>query len=98
MYERIVAEDWVGIDYNGKTFTRAQVANDMKSGAASLSTFEMGPMKVRVYGNTAIVNGSDTEKSTWQEKDSSGTYVWTDVFVNRNGKWQAVNSQSVKTN
>ena len=40
--------------------------------------------------------GSDTEKSTYKGKDSSGKYVWTDVFVERNGRWQAVASQSTK--
>jgi len=29
--------------------------------------------------------------------DGPSTYVWTDVFVERNGKWQAVSSTSVKT-
>ena len=53
-------------------------------------------MKVRVFGTTAIVTGSDTEKSTYKGKDSSGKYVWTDVFVERNGRWQAVASQSTK--
>lgn len=51
-------------------------------------------MKVRVFGDTAIVTGSDTEKSTYNGKDSSGKYIWTDIFVNRKGKWQAVASQS----
>ncbi len=53
-------------------------------------------MKVRVFGDTAIVTGSDTEKSTYKGKDSSGKYVWTDIFVKRNGKWQAVASESTK--
>jgi hypothetical protein len=42
------------------------------------------------------VVGSDTEKSTYHGKDSSGQYSWTDVFVKRNGQWQAVASQSTK--
>ena len=53
-------------------------------------------MKVKVFGNTAVVMGSDTEKSTYKGKDSSGKYVWMDVFVNRGGKWQAVASESTK--
>jgi hypothetical protein len=51
-------------------------------------------MKVRVFGNTAVVTGSDTEKSTYKGKDSSGKYAWMDVFANRNGRWQAVASES----
>jgi ketosteroid isomerase-like protein len=95
--ERVIADDWVGVDYNGKTLSKAEAIADLKSGASAAKSIELGQLKVRVYGNTAVVNGSDTEKSTWKGKDSSGHYVWTDVFVERNGKWQAVSSTSVKT-
>jgi len=47
---------------------------------------------VKVVGSVAIVQGSDTEKSTDHGKDTSGKYIWMDVFANRNGKWQAVRS------
>jgi len=30
-------------------------------------------------------------------KESAGHYVWTDVFVKRNGKWLAVASQTEET-
>ena len=50
-------------------------------------------MKVRVFGTMAIVTGSDDEKSSRMGMDTSGHYVWTDVFVNRDGRWQAVASQ-----
>ena len=36
----------------------------------------------------------DTEKSITRGKDSSGKYVWMDVFVKRDGKWVAIRSQS----
>ena len=94
--EKILADDWAGIDFSGKTNTKAQSIADLKSGASDTQSIDLGDMKVRVYGNTAIVTGSDTEKSTYKGKDSSGKYVWTDVFVNRNGRWQAVASQSIK--
>jgi hypothetical protein len=67
---------------------------DMRSGSSTLTSEELGPITVRVFGNTAIVTGSDTEVSTDRGKNSSGKYVWTDIFVLRNGKWQAVASQS----
>jgi hypothetical protein len=53
-------------------------------------------MTVRIFGNTAVVTGSDTEKSMENGKDTTGKYVWTDVFVKQNGKWRAVASQSTK--
>jgi ketosteroid isomerase-like protein len=94
--DKLVADDWVAIDFEGKSISKAESMADMKSGASTTQSYEMGPMKVRVFGNTAVVTGSDTEKSTYKGKDSSGKYVWTDVWVMRDGRWQAVASQSVK--
>ena len=96
-FDRIVADDWISVDFEGNVVNKAAAIADLKSGASSSASVDLGEMKVRVYGDTAIVIGSDTEKSTYKGKDSSGHYVWTDVFVKRNGRWQAVSSQSVKT-
>ena len=61
---------------------------------SKLESFDFGPMSVKVLGNVAVVQGSDTEKSTANGKDSSGKFVWMDVFAKREGKWVAVRSQS----
>jgi ketosteroid isomerase-like protein len=94
--DKIIADDWVAIGFDGKTVTKAEVMADLKSGASATQSVELGAMKVRVFGNTAVVTGSDTEKSTYKGKDSSGKYVWTDVFVMRQDRWQAAASQSTK--
>jgi ketosteroid isomerase-like protein len=94
--DKFLADDWVGIDFEGKSITKAELMAEMKSGASTTQSIETGPMKVRVLGNAAVVTGSDTEKSTYNGKESSGKYVWTDVWVMRDGRWQAVASQSVK--
>jgi hypothetical protein len=51
-------------------------------------------MDVKVLGNVAVVQGSDTEKSLTNGKDTSGKWVWMDVFVKREGAWVVVRSQS----
>jgi ketosteroid isomerase-like protein len=93
---RILAEDWIGIDFEGTVLTKAQALRGISSGSAALESTVLRDMKVRVYGNTAIVTGTDTEKGEYHGRDSSGKYLWTDVFVRRNGRWQAVSSQSTK--
>jgi hypothetical protein len=93
---RILAEDWIGIDFEGTVLNKAQALKGIGSDAGSLETTVLRDMKVRVYGNTAVVTGTDTEKGVYHGKDSSGKYLWTDVFVHRNGRWQAVSSQSTK--
>ena len=92
----ILADNWVGLGWDGKRTDKAKALAEMKTPGNSLDTLEMGPMTVRVFGNTAVVTGSDTEKSMEDGKDTSGKYVWTDVFVKQNGKWRAVASQSTK--
>ncbi len=93
---RIMAEDWVGIDFKGVTTTKAESIAELKAGESRNESVELGDMTVRVYGNSAVVIGSDTEKSRYQGKDSSGKYAWMDVFVKRNGRWQAVASEATK--
>src|ERR1035437_9177971 len=92
----ILADGWVGLGWDGKTPDKAKALADLKAPGNSLDSFEMGPMKVRIFGNTAVVTGSDTEKSAENGEDTSGKYIWTDVFVKQNGKWRAVASQSTK--
>ena len=91
---QILADDWIGLGFDGAKTTKKQSLDNIKSGANKLDSFEIGPMDVQVIGNVAIVQGSDTEKSSFKGKDTSGKWVWMDVFAMREGKWQAVRSQS----
>ncbi len=91
---QILADDWMGLGFDGTKTTKKQSLDNIKSGANKLDSFEIGPMDVQVIGNVAIVQGSDTEKSSFKGKDTSGKWVWMDVFAMRDGKWQAVRSQS----
>jgi ketosteroid isomerase-like protein len=91
---QILADDWAGLGSDGARSTKKSYLADVKSGANKLESFEIGPMDVKVLGTIAIVQGSDTEKSSNKGKDTSGKWVWMDVFVNRDGKWMALRSQS----
>lgn len=90
----VLAADWMGIGPDGARETREAYLADIKSGASKLTSFDFGPMDVKVIGSTAIVQGTDTEKSMGKGKDTSGKYAWMDVFAKRDGKWQAVRSQT----
>jgi hypothetical protein len=91
---QIVADDWMGIGFDGSKATKQSLLADVKSGKDKTESVEFGPMDVKVLGNIAVVQGSDTEKSVTNGKDTSGKWVWMDVFVKRDGKWVAVRSQS----
>ena len=91
-----LGDDWVALGYDGKKTTKQSELADLKSGKNKVESVELGPMEVKVLGNVAVVQGSDVEKSTTDGKDTSGKWIWTDVFAKRDGKWVAVRSQSGK--
>jgi uncharacterized protein (TIGR02246 family) len=91
---QIVADDWTGINNDGSTATKQSLLAAVKAGKDKAETIEVGPMEVKVLGSVAVVQGSDIEKSVTEGKDTSGKWVWMDVFVKRQGKWVAIRSQS----
>lgn len=93
---QILADDWVALGFTGKKETKQSLEADFKSGKDKLESITIGPIDVKVLGNVAVAQGSDTEKSTTDGKDTSGKWVWMDVFVKRDGKWVAVRSQAAK--
>lgn len=90
--ERITASDWVMTDPGGNRTARAESLAEMRSGALKFESMTPLDMEVRVYGDTAIVNGRSRDKLTYKGQDMSGEYRFTDVFVKRDGRWQAVSS------
>ena len=91
-WSRCVADDWVGTTPEGNMVTKAGAYADLKAGLVVRELFRLDDLKVRVYGDMAIVFGLETEKSKIHGKDMSGRYRFTDVFMKRDGRWQAVAS------
>ncbi len=92
----IIADDWIGVGEDGNKTNKQDFIKEVKSSKSKLESFEFGDIDVKLLGNVAVVQGGDTEKSSARGEDTSGKWVWTDVFVKREGRWQAVRSQSAK--
>ena len=93
-FEQIVADDWIAVNPDGKSQTKAERAAEIKT--AHVVSATLGDMRVRVFGDTAVVTGTDDEITMTDGKKSNDHYVWTDVFLKRNGKWLAVASQTAQ--
>ncbi|QJR09251.1 hypothetical protein DSM104443_00288 [Usitatibacter rugosus] len=89
---QILADDWSSFGGSGKPTDKASFLGSLKAGKHKLESFELGPMDVKVLGDVAVVQGIVTEKRTDDGKDTSGKYVWMDVFVKRADKWVCVRS------
>jgi ketosteroid isomerase-like protein len=92
--DRILAPEFVSTDSDGRLTTRAEGLARRKSGEVKFTAFTQDDYEVHVIGDTAIVTGRSTIKGTRDDKDWSGQERWTDVFVRRNGRWQAVATHS----
>jgi ketosteroid isomerase-like protein len=92
-FEKLEAPDYLFVDPSGMVHTREEDLAIAKSGDLKFESMTAEDMKVRVYGDVAVVTGITTVKGAYKTQDISGKYRWTDVFVKRNGEWQIVNAQ-----
>jgi ketosteroid isomerase-like protein len=87
---QIYADDWASVASTGDVFTKANLLSDFSSHKHQLVSFKLGPMKVRVLGDVAMVQASVTEKRIQDGKDISGEFVFMDLLKMRAGKWMIV--------
>ena len=93
--DRSEAEEYVYTDPNGQLSNKKDSLEAAKGGAAKISSFKIRDVKVHVYGDSAVLTGQTQLKGKDENGgDFSGDYRWTDVFVRRDGRWQAVASQA----
>ncbi len=92
-YDKLLADDYIVIGINGATFTKADVLEQYKSGKLKFEAFEISDLKVRVYGDTALVNATVNEKGRLGDTDLSGQFRTVRVWVKRKGQWQSVSHQ-----
>ncbi len=92
--DRIVADDFFGTEPDGSRIHKADLMAELKTVEPLKSNhLNEDDITIRFYGDVAIVNGSEI----WVEKSGkSGSFIWTDIFVKRNGKWQVVASQDLE--
>ena len=89
---RVLAEDWHG-QYPWGNEDRTQALAALASDKAAIQSLTLGPMRVRILGDIAFIQGTDDERSTFDGKETSGHFTWTDIFARRNGRWVAIASQ-----
>jgi hypothetical protein len=92
-FGRIFADEAVLITPDGTPQTKSQLLADVKSGDLVIASSEISDMKVRAYGESAVVTYVTVDKGKYKGEDISGRYRWTDVFVRRGGTWQIVAGQ-----
>jgi ketosteroid isomerase-like protein len=92
--ERILADDFVGVDTDGSFYPKTKMISDTRDSPKEFISNHLDDVKVRFYGDTAVAQGSES----WVRRTGTplrGRFVWTDTWIRRNGKWQIVAAEDL---
>jgi len=91
-FDQILADDYIGTDFDGNVGTKPQFLESLKSAESVITSSITDDMKVRIYGDAAVVTGrTTTVNEQYKGKDISGQYRWTDMWVKDYlGHWRCV--------
>ena len=90
---QIFADDYVQYNEAGKAFTKQDVLNNFRTGAIRYPSIVPTSRKIRVFGDTAVVHGSESDEVEADGKRFSVRYVYLDVLRKKDGEWKLVASQ-----
>jgi len=94
--EKLLASEYVFVDANGATLTKAQEIARYQSGEVRFSSFATSDRNVTVFVGGAVVTGRAAVKGKQKKEDISGDYRFVDVIERRKGAWQPIFSQITK--
>jgi ketosteroid isomerase-like protein len=96
LFEKVATDDYLVINPMGVVGTKAQAV----AGASNIKmeSFSADDVKVRVYGDAAVVTGRATVKGQLKTaadaaQDISGQYRYTRVYVKQQGQWRLASFQ-----
>jgi ketosteroid isomerase-like protein len=95
--ERTLADDWTVTDFSGRVLNKRQVIEEgFASKDRRIISAELDDLRVRVYGESAVVTGKSKISGEYRGTAVNVVTRFTDVFVRRAMKWQAVASQATR--
>jgi ketosteroid isomerase-like protein len=96
--DHLLADDYIGISANGTVETKAQALAARKAGTVRITMLDLNDLKVRVYGDTAVVTSKADLAGTNGQSDISGNYRYTRVYNKRLGQWKIVSFEASRMN
>jgi ketosteroid isomerase-like protein len=88
--DKMLGADLTYTHGDSRVIDKAQFIADFKTGAFKYVTIEPNDMKVRIFGDTAVVTGGAGMHVVSNGVDANIKIRYTDVHVKRNGSWQMV--------
>jgi len=91
--ERVLAPEWSVTQADGTQLTRETVLSTFFD-AVTFDSNAIDDVTVQLFGDTAIVRGRTIASGKFSGTPFSARIRFTDVFMKRNGRWQAIASHA----
>ncbi len=95
----MITSDYFYTGTEGEVGNGALLLKHAREGEADeprYQSYKIDDVRVRIYGNTAVVTGRWTGSGTTQNKNAIAQERWTDVWIRHDDSWKCVCSQSTK--
>ncbi len=77
----LLADDWIIVDPDGGIIDKARFLGVIRSGALSHESMESADLRVRLYGDTAVVSGLTTSKGKFMGQNFK---IFNRIIISRN--------------
>jgi ketosteroid isomerase-like protein len=95
--DSIMSDDYIFISSVGQMLNKKEHLDSLKSGDIEYKSLTYDNVKVRTYGDTAVLTGRITAEGSNAGRNTSGTHFITRVYVNQDGRWIIVSAQATRS-
>ena len=92
--KELMADDFIATIPPGKVIGKEEVIAQVMCPDFEMESLVNDDICVRIYENVAIVIARGVARGRHKGQDASGEFRYTRVWVEREGRWQAVAAQS----
>jgi ketosteroid isomerase-like protein len=94
--DQLYATEYLATSSDGMVYNKAEGIKDDTSPEYTEKSFKLSNLRVRIYGEIAVVTGLNSVKFKKGGKAEEIDARFTDVFVKRDGRWQCVATQGTR--
>ena len=91
-FSSLMSDDYLALLTGARIRDKGAWVAGLQAGTTKYRSVEISNLKVRLYGNTAIVFGDYSQVATSGGKDNAASGRYVDVWVRRGRHWQVVAS------
>jgi ketosteroid isomerase-like protein len=88
--KKCITKDWVLVDSQGGIIPQERFFSVLEQGLLSHTTMTKEVLRVKIYGDIAVVTGRGQNTGTWQGQPMKADEWISDVYHRENDKWLCV--------